>query len=58
MIHYKDDKYLFDELFGELFLPPNLHLVTKRLKNYADTPEYHGVTSFNNKDGSISSTTL
>lgn len=54
MIHYKDDTYLFDELFGELFLSPNIHLVKKRLKNYPDTPEYHGVTYFSDKDGSIS----
>ncbi|MBD1432361.1 hypothetical protein H8B06_05955 [Sphingobacterium sp. DN00404] len=54
MIHYKDDAYLFDELFGELFRAPNVHLVKKRLKNYSDAPAYHGVICFSDKDGSIS----
>ncbi|MEN5086104.1 hypothetical protein ABE426_06510 [Sphingobacterium faecium] len=55
MINYIDNRYLFDELFSELSIWPNTHLVKKRLLNFSNVPAYFGFVCEDSKGGTINS---
>jgi len=55
MINYIDNRYLFDELFSELSMWPNTHLIKKRLLNFSNVPAYFGFVCEGRKGGTINS---